>query len=60
MTAIVDTDPEMLRRAAKACRNLRDQQTVGNTEWFLWVPQHLERLADEAEHNGRTDTGASE
>ena len=40
-------DADMLRRAADACRNLQ-KQTRGrhNVEWFDWVPQHLEQLAD--------------
>lgn len=39
---------DMLRRAATASRNAQ-QQMVGKTEWFSWVPKHLDQCADRLE-----------
>lgn len=40
--AYPESEAEMLRRAATACRNVQPQY---GSEWFDWVPKHLERLA---------------
>lgn len=47
-------DADMLRRAAEACRNIQ-KQAVGNTDWFDWVPKHLDWLA--AQRDWRDDDG---
>lgn len=38
-------DADMLRRAAEACRSATSQMH-GRTDWFAWVPQHLDQAAD--------------
>jgi hypothetical protein len=40
----VRPNPEMLKRAAAACRNIQGRAT-GGTDWFGWVPEYLDRLA---------------
>lgn len=43
---LAKADAEMLRRAARACRNMQNQ-AVGPREWFDWVPKHLDHLAEQ-------------
>ena len=38
---------EMLRRAATASRNMA--KGSARSDWSAWVPQHLDRLADDVE-----------
>lgn len=40
--------PENFRRAAKAVRNLMKNQPL-HSEWCRWVPEMLDRVADEME-----------
>ena len=49
-------DPEMLRRAAEACRNIQKQVTTGRFDWFDWVPQHLEWVADQIDGEADAST----
>ena len=37
-------NPEMLRRAAEACRNIQKQAT-GRVDWFDWVSTYLDYWA---------------
>lgn len=43
--ALAHLDAAMLRRAATACRNFK-QQGHGRTDWFDWVPAYLDQVAD--------------
>lgn len=45
-----------LRRAAEACRNVQ-RQAGARGDWFGWVPQHLDRLADRLDPRDPDDQG---
>jgi hypothetical protein len=45
MTEINAAEADLLRRAVTACRNIQ-KQAEGESAWFVWVPAHLEKLAD--------------
>ncbi len=47
-------DPEMLRRAAEACRNIK-KQTHGPAGWFDWVATYLDDAATGIGGSGAPD-----
>jgi hypothetical protein len=42
-----EIDVEMITRCATAVRNLIGQVPAGHGRWADWVPEHLDRLANQ-------------